>query len=157
MTEAAEPMALGEIVATKIEDRGRQEGVHLAQAHFAALKAEWQDDSKEAFAFRLLCIAALYTNDASSHVFGTETESPNALRTCAAALRRKVHELDAGLLPGDQLADWVKRLKGQGDAFQCTSVLHNMQSTYLNGLLRQEAGNGQLHRVRDEMIPLEWR
>ena len=154
MTGAADQIALGKIFKTRIGDRGWQ-GVHLAPEHFAALKAQWRGDSPKAFAFRLLCMAALYTYYASSRVFGTEDDSPNALRTYAEALLRKVHELDPGLLPDNPFANWVNRLKGK--AFSCTSVLYGMQSTYLNTFLSQQAGNRPLHQVRDDVIPLAWR
>jgi hypothetical protein len=102
-------------------------------------------------------MAALYTNYASRRVFGTETESPNALRTYAEALLRKVHELAPGLLPDDKFEDWVSRLRKKGHAFDCTAVLYDMQSTHMADLLGQEAGNGPLHQVRDDMIPRAWR
>jgi hypothetical protein len=156
MTGDADQLALGAIFATKLENRDGQD-VHLAPAHFAALREQWQGDSQEVFAFRLLCMAALYTNYASSHVFGTEFESPNALRAYAEALLRKTHELDPGLLPNAQFGDWVNRLKGKDDAFTCTSVLYGKQSEHLNAILGQEEDSGPLHAVRDEMIPLEWR
>jgi hypothetical protein len=156
MTGDADQLALGEIFATKFEHREGQ-GAHLRAEHFAALRAQWPNDTAEAFAFRLLCMGVLYTNYASSHVFGTETESPNALRAYAEALLRKVHEEDPGLLPGNQLVDWVNRLRGEDNAFTCTSVLYGMESRHLGNILRRERGNGPLHQVRDEMIPLPWR
>jgi hypothetical protein len=155
MTGAAGQSALIDIFAPKIEDRGWQ--VHLAPEHFTALQAQWRDDAPQAFAFRLLCMAALYTNCASRRVFGTETESPNALRTYAEALLRKVHELAPALLPDDKVKSWVSRLRKEGDAFDCTAVLYDLQSKHMANLLDQEAGNGPLHKVRDDMIPLAWR
>jgi hypothetical protein len=155
MTEYADQAALTEIFAPKIEHRDG--GVHLGPEHFAALKAQWPDDLPKAFAFRLLCMGALYTNYASSHVFGTEFDSPNALRYYAEALYRKVHEEDPGLLPDNQLVDWVNRLRGEGNAFTCTSVLYGMESRHLDAILSKETGSGPLHQVRDHMIPLDWR
>ena len=159
---------LGEIFATKIDDRGRQEGVHLAPEHFDDLKAQWPEN----LAFRLLCMAALYTNYASVHAFGTEEDSPYVLRLYAAALLRKAHELDPKLLneqhpelpnnqdpgpPDNHLAIWVKKWRGEDNEFQCTSGLYNLQSIHLDALLRREPDDGALHRVWDEMIPVEWR
>jgi hypothetical protein len=156
MTEAADQDELFKIFETKYEDPLVQ-GVRLRPEHLAALREQWRADTDEAFAFRLLCMAAVYTNYSSSHVFGTETESPNALRTYAMALLRETHEADPRLLPNDQLASWVGKLKGEGNAFQCTAVLYSIQSKHLNTRLRQEAGNGPLHQVRNDMIPLAWR
>ncbi|MFM0610138.1 hypothetical protein PQR05_37110 [Paraburkholderia sediminicola] len=110
-----------------------------------------------AFAFRLLCMGALYTNYSSSHVFGTEHDSPNALRFYAEGLLRKASELDGALLPEGTCVDWVNRLRGEGQAFTCTAVLYNAQSEHLKTILKDEAGSGPLHQVRDEMIPLAWR
>ncbi|MFM0610374.1 hypothetical protein PQR05_38545, partial [Paraburkholderia sediminicola] len=73
--------------------------VQLRPEHVAALQGQWPDDSPAAFAFRLLCMGALYTNYSSSHVFGTEHDSPNALRFYAEGLLRKASELDGALLP----------------------------------------------------------
>jgi hypothetical protein len=67
-------------------------------------------------------MGALYTNYASSHVFGTELESPNALRAYAEALLRTAHEEDPGQLPDNKLVDWVNRVRGEDNAFTCTSV-----------------------------------
>ena len=48
-------------------------------------------------------------------------------------------------------------LRGEDNAFQCTSVVYGLQSRHLGAVLNQEAGNGPLHQVRDDMIPLAWR
>jgi hypothetical protein len=154
MTEPADQLALGKIFEKKYEERDGQ-GVHLRLDHFNALKAQWPHDEPKAFAFRLLCMAALYTRYSSSRVFGTEYESPNALRFYAEALLRKTHELAPGLLAHDRCVDWVPKLRGTGNAY--TSGLFTKQSRHLDAILRLEAGDVPLRRVRDEMIPLEWR
>ena len=107
----------------------------------------------------------LYTNYSSSLFFGTEDDSPNALREYVEALLRKVHEVAPELLraahedprqpPVDQLGDWLDRLNGK--AFDCTAVLYGMQSENLVNILKQEAGSGPLHQVWDAMIPSVWR
>jgi hypothetical protein len=157
MTGAADQSRLVDIFATKYEERERQR-VHLRSEHFTAVRAQWKDDSENAFAFRLLCMATLYTNYSSSRFFGTETDSPNALRAYAEALLRQVGELAPGLLPNNQLEEWVGKLRGTGNLFQCTAVLYGLQSTHLADILKQEEGDDRpLRQVRDEMIPLEWR
>jgi hypothetical protein len=133
------------------------QSVHLQPDHFEALKAAWPNDTAKAFAFRVLCMAALYTRSSSSHVFGVEENSPEALRFYAEALLRKAHELDPGLPPDTVFVDWVNRLKGTDDAFTCTAVLYYMQSQRLNAILSEETGDGPLHQVWNDMIPLEWR
>jgi hypothetical protein len=150
---AVDDVQLGTIFEKKYENR--EGGEHLAEDHFIALEKGWPDDSPKAFAFRVLCMGALYTRYSSSHVFGRETESPNTLRLYAEALLRKAHELDPGLLPDDQLEDWVKRLRKDGGTLDCTAVLYGKQSRHLDAILGLEAGSGPLHQVRDEMIPLE--
>jgi hypothetical protein len=154
MTGAAAQSDLIDIFATKIEDRGGE--VHLKPEHVAALKAQWRDDPEEVFAFRLLCMAALYTNYSSSRIFGYEQESPNALRAYAEALLRKAEGLAPGLLD-NKLKDWVGKLRGKGRLFQCTAILYGIQSDRMAVLLGQEAATGPLHQVRDAMIPVIWR
>jgi hypothetical protein len=153
MTGDAAQLALHKIFKKKYEDRDG--AVHLVAAHFAELQAQWPDDTEKAFAFRLLCMGALYTRYSSSHVFGTGLESPNALRGYAEALLRKAHELNPEVLPEDPFKDWVNRLKG--NAYDCTALLYHAQSNRLDALLGQEPVSGPLHRVRDDMIPLAWR
>ena len=155
LTEAADQLELGTIFETKYEDREGQ--VHLAATHFAALQAQWQDDQPKDFAFRLLCMSALYTNYASSNVFGKHDESPYALRLYAEGLLRKAHELDPGLVKDDTFADWTNRLRGEADAFTCTSILYGMESEHLELILREQPDNDTLLQIRDEVIPLTWR
>jgi hypothetical protein len=154
MVAAEKQDALRAIFQENYENLGAK-GVHLVPAHFAALREQWQDASDEIFAFRLLCMAALYTRYSSAYVFGVEGESPDALRLYAEALLRKAHELDRGLIP--EFDDWMNRLRGESGAFTCTAVLYGMQSRHLDALLGQEAGSGPLHQVSDHMIPLAWR
>jgi hypothetical protein len=157
MIEVADQFALEQTFATRFADHDGR-GTHLAQAHFTELRTQWRHDTQKVFAFRLLCMAALYTNYASSHVFGTEHESPNTLRYYAEALLRKARELDPSLFPDDnEFRDWINRLRGEGAAFTCTSVLYGMESRHMDTILSNEAGSGPLHQVRNEMIPLAWR
>jgi hypothetical protein len=87
-----------------------------------------------------------------------EQESPDALRLYAEALLRKADELDADLLPHTEVVDWLKRLRGEDGAFTCTAYLYDLQSDCLKAILNQETdGGGQLHQVRDEVIPPAWR
>jgi hypothetical protein len=155
MTDGRHQAALMDAFSTKMENRGGQ--LHLAAEHFEALRAQWQDEAPEAFAFRLLCMAALYTNYSSSRIFGEELDSPNALRLYAEALLRKVHEQAPALLPSRELGEWADKLKGENGQFTCTAVLYGIQSGHLNGILRQEAGDGPLHEVWNDMIPVPWR
>ncbi|MFM1139531.1 pentapeptide repeat-containing protein [Yersinia mollaretii] len=74
----------------------------------------------------LLCLAALFTKYSSSAVFGTDVESPEALRHYAYALMAKAHALDASLVNSGTLADWTNRLLGLPGAFSCSSVLSSM-------------------------------
>src|SRR5471032_742501 len=71
----------------------------------------------------LLCLAALFTKYSSVAIFGTETESPEALRHYAYALMAKAHSLDESLLKRATFTDWTNRLLGLNGAFSCTAVL----------------------------------
>jgi hypothetical protein len=155
MTNGPHQAALVDVFETKMENRGGQ--AHLAAEHFQALKNQWQGDSKRTFAFRLLCMAALYTNYSSSHIFGEEYDSPHALRAYTVALLRKVHEQAPDLLPSKELGEWADKLKGENGQFTCTAVLYGIESRHLNNILRQEAGDSPLHEVWNDMIPLAWR
>jgi hypothetical protein len=101
-------------------------------------------------------MAALYTRYSSSHVFGAENDSPDALRLYAEALLRKAYDEAPELLPKSEFKDWLDRLRGENGTLTCTAFLYHMQSQRLDAILRQP-GSGLLHQVRDEMIPLPWR
>lgn len=158
LTGVEEQLEISKVFKNKYEEReGRQ--VHLAAVHLAELKAFWPGEANMVFAFRLLCMGALYTNYASSLVFGTETESPNALRFYAMALLLKAHELAPELLSDAACEDWTNRLIGNSGAFTCTSVLYSTQTVHLNRLVNNEMGENAwpMRQIRDEMIPLAWR
>jgi len=79
----------------------------------------------------LLCLAALFTKYSSSAVFGTETESPEALRQYAYALMEKAHGLDESLVDKGTLANWTNRLLGLKGAFTCSAVLSNLMVEHI--------------------------
>src|SRR5471032_644084 len=79
----------------------------------------------------LLCLAALFTKYSSSAVFGTETESPEALRQYAYALMEKAHGLDESLVDKGTLANWTNRLLGLKGAFTCSAELSNLMVEHI--------------------------
>ncbi|WP_063657466.1 pentapeptide repeat-containing protein [Candidatus Arsenophonus triatominarum] len=88
-------------------------------------------DSEQEKAKSFLSLSAVFSRYSSSEVFGTELDSPLALRYYSSALMRKAHELSSAVFIGgrdnvDQFVDWNNRLLGMGGSFSCTAILSNM-------------------------------
>ena len=80
----------------------------------------------------LLSLAAVFSKYSSSAIFGTETESPNALRYFAFALMEKAHQLAVQTFASEeQYQDWSDRLLGYNNAFSCTAMLSTIMIEHL--------------------------
>ncbi|WGO84723.1 pentapeptide repeat-containing protein [Arsenophonus apicola] len=80
----------------------------------------------------LLSLAAVFSKYSSSAIFGTETESPNALRYFAFALMEQAYQLAPGIFSSEeQYQDWSNRLLGYDNAFSCTAVLFTIMVNHI--------------------------
>ncbi|HGJ5891411.1 MAG TPA: pentapeptide repeat-containing protein [Arsenophonus apicola] len=88
------------------------------------------DRSKQAET--LLTLAAVFSKYSSSAIFGTGTESPNALRYFAFALMEQAHQLAPQTFAcEEQYQDWSDRLLGYNNAFSCTAVLSTIMVEHI--------------------------
>ena len=102
----------------------------------------------------MLCLSSMFTRYSSSALFGTETESPPAVRLYAAALLNEARALDPSLIDSATATDWQARLLGIGNAFTCTAILSSM----MNGYLQDKAQpNSLLETVSLGLYPAAWR
>ncbi|WP_342622424.1 pentapeptide repeat-containing protein [Pseudomonas alkylphenolica] len=105
----------------------------LNDAHYDKLISNYDlsDSSDNQKAETLGCIASIFTLYSSSRLFGTENDSPEALRKYAYALMAKAHELAPSIIPEKQFTDWTNRLLGLDNAFSCTAVLSGMMVKHM--------------------------
>lgn len=96
----------------------------LTYEHYDALSCIYNLDSKNdrTKAETLFCLSAMFCYLSSSQMFGTEDDSPVALRNYVSALMNTVHDLSPSVM-GYQFDSWNDRLLGLNDEFTCTSVL----------------------------------
>ena len=78
----------------------------------------------------LFCLAAVMAKLSSSSYFGTEYESPTALRTYAAGLLKKAYELDPLVCSEQMYRDSIDKLLGLNGAFTCTAILSTTMMTH---------------------------
>jgi uncharacterized protein YjbI with pentapeptide repeats len=109
-------------------------------------------EKKGQLAHQLLWLSALFTHYSSSHVFGTEKESPDAVRQYAAALLNTACELDSTLITPSDKDAWITRFAGTDKAFTCTAVLYNIMKDRLRKL--DDTKNRRLYA---STIPAAWR
>lgn len=98
-----------------------------------ALKEEHLDNIYTAFNFTseistekaklLLSLAELFAKYSSSSIFGTDDDSPDALRRYSYALMKAANGLDKTVVPDKNFTAWQNILLGIDEAFSCTSVL----------------------------------
>jgi hypothetical protein len=106
----------------------------------------------------MLGLARLYTQFSSSHRFGSEHDSPQALRVYAMALLNEVEALAPALLSSKTgadgrpvLPDWKQRLQGANGTFSCTAILSSMISNVINQL------DPALKQICNDVYPFAWR
>ncbi|CCB66673.1 pentapeptide repeat-containing protein [Hyphomicrobium sp. MC1] len=108
------------------------------------------DPHKEAHYLR--CFGAMLSKLSSAHLFGTEYQSPEAVRWLTIACLNTAEELDPGGLRG--LDSRLSELAGKGSAFTCTSVVFNQLEMQLTEKTR---GNKEFDDIMSSVIPRSWR
>lgn len=129
----------------------------LSDQHFTDISTTYNLSQKTPTtqAQTLFCLAAVFTNYSSAYFFGTEKDSPVALRVYAAALLRKAYELDPTIFTSAQFSAqqnydaWMSEMLGVGDAFPCTAIL----SGKLTGHARQQM---EFRTILNGIKPLAW-
>ena len=107
-------------------DRNGENVAGIKPEHLKKIITEFKLDISEdsTKAQTLLCLAAVFTKYSSSSFFGTEGESPVALRHYAYALMKEVNKLTPSVC-GDKFNKWKDALLGLNGAFTCTAVLYH--------------------------------
>ncbi|VVP59186.1 pentapeptide repeat-containing protein [Pseudomonas fluorescens] len=131
---------------------------HLRPEHQEQLWLAGKDlaleDTPHNRAALMLSLSSIFTRYSSSHLFGTEGESPTAVRLYASALLNEARLLDPSLIDDDAATDWQARLLGIGDAFTCTALL----SYSMDGYVKDNAQPGSpLEHVSLALYPAAWR
>lgn len=93
----------------------------------------------------LFCLAAIFAKYSSSDFFGTDRDSPTALRKYAGALLIKAYELDPSVFGHDEnsqknnFTEWLTRMvggveiaTGKEAEFTCTAVLSGLLIKHVN-------------------------
>ncbi len=122
----------------------------LEKAHFATVlaKFEIQNASASVKAQHLLILAAVFSKLSSVRIFGTENDSPVALRYYAAGLMQKAHELAPEVFGNeDNYESWMSRMVGLNDAFTCSAVLSNLMIDHIK-THRDESFRKILHTLK---------
>ncbi|WP_310334671.1 pentapeptide repeat-containing protein [Pseudomonas corrugata] len=102
----------------------------------------------------MLCLSSIFTRYSASALFGTETESPPAVRLYASALLNEARALDPSLIDNATATDWQARLLGIENAFTCTAILSSMMNSYLQDKAEL---NSVLETVLLGLYPAAWR
>src|SRR5471032_1315842 len=128
LVSAADQKTLKDIFAPKLTYSPESGRYGLNDAHYEELLSAYglTSASDADKGKTLLCLAALFIKYSSSAVFGTETESPSALRQYAYALMAKAHSLDGNLVDKGTLANWTNSLLGMKGVFTCSAELSNL-------------------------------
>ena len=111
----------------------------------------------EVRAQNLVALAAIFTRYSSSSVFGTEGDSPVALRRYAYALLSEAERLAPELFnitnrhsaQVNVLQNWKERLRGENGEFTCTAVLYSIIMRYIN--------DNHFTDVINRLLPPAWR
>jgi hypothetical protein len=83
-------------------------------------------------AILLLCLSAVFARYSSSHIFGTESDSPIPVRNYALALLNKASEIDSSVIDAATLDDYRTKFGGVHGAFSCTAVLSKHMQNAIN-------------------------
>jgi hypothetical protein len=104
--------------------------------------------------YLLLCMSALFTKYSSSSHFGTEYDSPDALRALAAGLLTSARELLPNAARGEEITQLQDILLGNGGAFTCTSVAYIRMKRLL---LEICTAHPALRPIYEKILPPTWR
>jgi hypothetical protein len=162
LTDSEHQIALGECFAKVIQHRVIQhpdgaaaEVTTVRPAHvekIAEIYNLFGEAYKGQLAHQLLWLSALFTRYSSTYGFGTEKESPNAVRKYAEALLTAACDLDSTLISEKDKVDWINRFNNKGGAFSCTAVLYDMMQETL-----QVVDSTMRRSLYQSTIPLMWR
>lgn len=103
----------------------------------------------------LFSLAMLMTRYSSRAVFGTELESPVALRHYALALLNKAIQINPNLIDAQRVQNYRDSLLQRSDAQGCTEQLFDQMLSDTQDLIA--AGNLELKTVVAAILPLSWR
>jgi hypothetical protein len=136
------------INAETIEDV-LSKNIEITSEHLEKIKEVFnlKSSSDTDVAWALLFLSFVFIKASSSAIFGTEDDSPIALRMYASSLMYTAYNLDKNCL-APHFKDWNQRLKGKNQAFSCTSVLSNIMSKYLN--------TADKEKISELIIPKAW-
>lgn len=112
------------------------------------------EDTKQNRAAVMLVLSSVFTRYSSSYMFGTEDDSPTAVRLYASALLNEACRLDPALIDKHSAKDWQIRLLGIGEAFTCTAVLSDIINEYVNAIAQP---GSPLERASAGLYPAAWR
>ncbi|MBG3013040.1 pentapeptide repeat-containing protein [Proteus mirabilis] len=121
----------------------------LKEEHYHELcqSLEIESLNNEEKAKYLLSLATLFVKYSSNAVFGTESESPEILRSYAYALLSKASELNVDLM-NDCFNNWGNRLLGLDKAFTCTDILFSTMNYYMKE---------NFNNIYNVIMPSHWR
>lgn len=110
--------------------------VNIAEPHYADLLNVYDLSGASPLikAQTMFCLAAVFAKYSSTHLFGRETDSPQALRAYAAALMVKAYELEPSLFANatntaeENFLGWTQAMLGGKDnsgraIFTCSAVI----------------------------------
>ncbi|MFC0141641.1 hypothetical protein ACFFJN_16890 [Erwinia mallotivora] len=127
ITETEKQLRLAEIFSEKMQNQKRNAAsISLSPKHFNELSKNLniENKSNKIKAQTLFCMAGIFTNLSSRRFFGTDSDSPQALRNYAYALLKKAHMLDQHVV-GKKFKSCQNSLLGLENAFTCTAVAAN--------------------------------
>ena len=126
----------------------RLRGEHLAEI---LASFDYAGKSPREQAILLLSLSATFARYSSSHFFGTEGDSPIALRNYALALLNSAVALAPDLVPAEDLSEWRNKFAGVGNAFTCTAILSGKMIRYMKG------NPGEFGACLNKILPIAWR
>jgi hypothetical protein len=98
-----------------------------------------------------LALATMICRYTSSSFFGTESESPIALRNYALALLNKANQLDSHLIDFAKLSNWRGIFHGLKGQFSCTAVLSDKMKDYI-----KSKNDTELTKLFNSVYPPQW-
>ncbi len=84
-------------------------------------------------------------------MYGTEGDSPTALRGFSLALLNHAKSLDNNIVPDDEFNDWKNRIAGTKGAFTCTAVLSRLMIDFIYKQLDVDYKN-----TLAALLPIAW-
>lgn len=110
---------------------------------------KYQNKSVAEKAMLLFSLSALFAKFSSSRIFGTEDNSPGALRDYALALLNSADSLDSSNIDKVLVADYRDRFTGK--AFSCTAILSAKMIDYI-----EQHPNKEFQKILASMKPVQW-